>query len=147
MISLDIALRIPTLHVAAAAGAVCFALTLPLVTLADEAKPASPMTHYEFPKAAPQESEVKVAEQPDTADKAPEFSPRGTFSSICGLCHQDGGRKQGAGPQLMDNPKTDEELFNKIKFGKPGQMAAFGSVFTDDQIRQLVAYIRSLKPR
>ncbi len=47
----------------------------------------------------------------------------------------------------MDNPKTDEELFNKIKFGKPGQMAAFGSVFTDDQIRQLVAYIRSLKPR
>ena len=47
----------------------------------------------------------------------------------------------------MDNPKTDEELFNRIKYGKPGQMAAFGGTFTDDQIRQLVAYIRSLKPR
>ena len=148
MIALDIALRILVLRLAAAAGAACLALSLPFASFGDEAKPPTPMTHYESPKAAAQEPDRKVAEQPpDTASKAPEFSPKGTFTSICGLCHQDGGRKAGAGPKLMDNPKTDEELFNRIKYGKPGQMAAFGSAFNDDQIRQLVAYIRSLKPR
>ncbi len=41
MISLNIAPRIPMLRVVAAAGAACFALTLPLASLADEAKPAA----------------------------------------------------------------------------------------------------------
>ena len=46
----------------------------------------------------------------------------------------------------MDNPNSDEFLFKRIKDGKPGRMAAFGGVFTDDQIRQMVVFIRNLKP-
>ena len=41
---------------------------------------------------------------------------------------------------------VDEFLFNRIKNGKPGRMAAFGSAFTDDQIRQMVKFIRALEP-
>jgi mono/diheme cytochrome c family protein len=47
----------------------------------------------------------------------------------------------------MGTDKTDDQIFNRIKFGKPGRMAAFGGAFTDDQIKQLIVYIRNLKPR
>jgi mono/diheme cytochrome c family protein len=69
------------------------------------------------------------------------------FSNICGFCHEDGGRRAGKGPQLMDSALSDQQLFARIKFGKPGRMAAFGGAFTDDQIRELVVYIRALKPK
>ena len=46
----------------------------------------------------------------------------------------------------MDDPNSDEFLFKRIKDGKPGRMAAFGGAFTDDQIRQIVVFIRNLKP-
>ena len=146
MVSLGIAMRTRRwLMVAGAAASLVAAL--PFASLADEAKPSSPMTHYESPKTASQESDAKPADQPDTAAKAPEFSAHGAFSSICGFCHEDGGRRAGKGPQLMGTDKTDEQIFNRIKFGKPGRMAAFGGAFTDDQIKQIVAYIRNLKPR
>jgi mono/diheme cytochrome c family protein len=130
-----------------AGAAASLVVTLPLASLADEAKPSTPMTHYESPKTANQESDGKTADQPDAAAKAPEFSAHGAFSNICGFCHEDGGRRAGKGPQLMGTDKTDEQIFNRIKFGKPGRMAAFGGAFTDDQIRQIVVYIRNLKPR
>jgi mono/diheme cytochrome c family protein len=69
-----------------------------------------------------------------------------TFSGICGFCHEDYGRHAGKGPQLMDNPNSDAFLFKRIKHGKPGRMAAFRSVFSDDQINQIVVFIRNLKP-
>ena len=47
----------------------------------------------------------------------------------------------------MGTALTDDQIFNRIKFGKPGRMAAFGDAFTDDQIKILVAYIRALKPK
>lgn len=84
------------------------------------------------------------------ADETPAAPPpldvKNAFRNICGFCHEDYGRKQGKGPQLMDNPNSDEYLFNRIKNGKPGRMAAFGGAFTDDQIREVVAFIRKLKP-
>lgn len=84
------------------------------------------------------------------ADEAPAAPPafdvKGTFRNICGFCHEDYGRKQGKGPQLMDNPNSDEYLFNRIRNGKPGRMAAFSGAFTDDQIREIVGFIRKLKP-
>jgi cytochrome c553 len=71
---------------------------------------------------------------------------KNTFRNICGFCHEDYGRHAGKGPQLMDNPNSDEFLFKRIKDGVPGRMAAFRGVFTDDQIRQIVKFIRTLKP-
>jgi mono/diheme cytochrome c family protein len=88
---------------------------------------------------------------PASADE-PEHPPKKAldvknhFRNICGFCHEDYGRHAGKGPQLMDNPNTDEFLFKRIKQGKPGRMAAFGSTYTDDQIHQIVKFIRSLKP-
>jgi cytochrome c553 len=80
------------------------------------------------------------------APSSPSFNVKNTFRNICGFCHENYGRKAGKGPQLMDNPNSDEFLFNRIKNGKPGRMAAFGGNFTDDQIREMVVFMRALKP-
>jgi len=74
------------------------------------------------------------------------FDVKNVFRNICGFCHEDYGRHAGKGPQLMNSERSDEYLFNRIKHGKPGRMPAWGSVFSDDQIRQIVQFIRSLKP-
>ncbi len=71
---------------------------------------------------------------------------KSTFRNICGFCHEDYGRKAGKGPQLMNSERSDEYLFNRIKKGLPGRMAAFGSAFNDEQIRKMVTFIRNLKP-
>ena len=68
------------------------------------------------------------------------------FASTCGWCHSGGGRVAGKGPQLMDSPRSDEFLHNRIKLGKQGAMPAFGESFTDPQIDEIVKYIRTLKP-
>ena len=69
------------------------------------------------------------------------------FATTCGFCHSDGGRGAGRGPQLMDSPRTDDYIRSRIKTGKEGAMPAFGSVFSDAQIDQIIKYVRSLKPR
>jgi mono/diheme cytochrome c family protein len=71
---------------------------------------------------------------------------KAAFRNICGFCHENYGRKAAKGPQLMNTERTDEFIFNRIKNGMPGRMASFGTAFTDDQIRQIVKFIRSLKP-
>jgi len=131
---------------AVSATAVCLALAV-CGAVADDSKPATPMTRYETPKDAVQPAQTKTADQSEPAAKPSDFSAHGAFSNICGFCHEDGGRRAGKGPQLMGSDKTDEQIFERIKFGKPGRMAAFGGVFTDDQIKQIVVYIRNLKPR
>lgn len=97
-------------------AAAALSLGLAIPALAQEAKPAKPL-------------DVK-----------------NHFRNICGFCHEDYGRHTGKGPQLMNSERTDDYLFNRIKNGLPGRMAAFGSVYSDDQIRQIVKFIRSLKP-
>jgi mono/diheme cytochrome c family protein len=74
------------------------------------------------------------------------FDVKNTFRNICGFCHADYGRHAGKGPQLMDSESSDTFMFKRIQKGKPGRMAAFGSVFSDDQINQIVVFIRNLKP-
>jgi mono/diheme cytochrome c family protein len=69
------------------------------------------------------------------------------FAGTCGFCHADGGRAPGRGPQLMDSPRDDEFLRNRIKTGKNGAMPAFGQSFSDAQIDEIVKHIRALKPR
>jgi mono/diheme cytochrome c family protein len=85
---------------------------------------------------------------PALADEAPKkaFDVKSTFRNICGFCHADFGRHASKGPQLMNSERTDEFLFNRIKMGMPGRMAAFGSAFSDEQIGQIVKFIRNLKP-
>lgn len=90
---------------------------------------------------------ASLAAAEDTPSEPPSgFSPKNTFRNICGFCHEDYGRHAGKGPQLMNDENSDEYLFNRIRNGKPGRMAAFGGAFTDDQIREIVAFIRKLRP-
>jgi mono/diheme cytochrome c family protein len=67
------------------------------------------------------------------------------FATACGFCHQDGGRVAGRGPKLAGTDRPEEYLLNRIRLGKEGAMPAYGRAFTDTQLRELVAYIRSLK--
>lgn len=87
---------------------------------------------------------VAFADEQKPAEKR--LDVKNTFRNICGFCHEDYGRHAGKGPQLMNNTNSDEYLFNRIKNGKPGRMAAFGGAFSDDQIREIVAFIRTLRP-
>jgi mono/diheme cytochrome c family protein len=68
------------------------------------------------------------------------------FAGTCGWCHSNGGRAAGKGPQLMGTALTDAEIASRIKNGKPGAMPAFGSTFSDDDIKAIIRYIRDLKP-
>jgi mono/diheme cytochrome c family protein len=68
------------------------------------------------------------------------------FANTCGWCHAGAGRVAGRGPKLMDTTLTDAELTYRIKAGKTGAMPAFGSAFTEDQMKAIVKYIRDLKP-
>ena len=91
---------------------------------------------------------VRAAAQqptPTSPDNAP-FDVEQLFASTCGWCHSDGGRIAGKGPQLMDSPRSDDFVRDRIKNGKPGAMPAFGSTFSDAQIDQIIKYIRELKP-
>ena len=69
------------------------------------------------------------------------------FATTCGWCHSDAGRAAGKGPQLMNTQRSDDFIRNRIKNGKEGAMPAFGAVFNDAQIDQIIKYIRDLKPR
>ena len=77
---------------------------------------------------------------------AAEFDVEKLFASTCGWCHSDAGRVAGRGPKLMDTTLTDEEIAYRIKNGKPGAMPAFGSSFTEEQIKAIIRYTRNLRP-
>ena len=66
------------------------------------------------------------------------------FATLCGFCHESGGRTEGKGPKLANSKRSDEYLIDRIKKGKPGAMPAFGRVFSDGQITAILAYIRGL---
>ena len=85
---------------------------------------------------------------PALADEAPKknVDVKALFTSVCGFCHEDSGRHAGKGPQLMNSERTDQFLFDRIKKGMPGRMAAFGSIYSDEQILKMVKFIRNLKP-
>jgi mono/diheme cytochrome c family protein len=91
-----------------------------------------------------------AAAQAQSANPAPgngTFDVEQLFAGTCGFCHSDGGRAVGRGPQLMNSPRDDDFIRNRIKHGKEGAMPAFDGALTDAQIDQVVKYIRALKPR
>ena len=93
---------------------------------------------------------MPAAAQQPAATPAPDNAPFDVgqlFATTCGFCHSDGGRAPGRGPQLMDLPRDDDFMRNRIKNGKEGAMPTFGAAFSDAQIDEIIKYIRSLKPR
>jgi len=85
-----------------------------------------------------------------TAPPPPEASPNDIdgptlFASVCGFCHQDGGRTEGKGPKLAGTKRSDDFIVARIRNGKPGAMPAFGGAFSEGQIIAILAYIRALE--
>jgi cytochrome c5 len=101
-------------------------------------------------KPGPMQSGTQVPPAGTAADSNavlsdPTFDVVRLFANTCGWCHSDAGRKAGKGPQLMGTALTDGEIMYRIRNGKTGQMPAFGSTFSDEQLKAIIAYIRALK--
>ncbi len=69
---------------------------------------------------------------------------RSLFLKNCAHCHGDDARGD-EGPDLHGLDWTDEQITTRIRNGKKGQMTAFAGKFSPQQIRELVAYLRTLK--
>jgi mono/diheme cytochrome c family protein len=106
----------------------------------------------EKPDAAPAES---VAGEPDAA------AGKADYQIFCSSCHGPTGGGDGPVAQALDpkparhsdgnfmNPLKDDYLFQVIKFGgasvgKSPMMAPVGGSLSDQQIRNVIAFIRSL---
>lgn len=77
------------------------------------------------------------------------------YTEKCTLCHGPTGHGDGPGAAALDpkprnhtdgsymNARTNEELEQVIKNGK-GQMPAWGATLSDEQIVQVLSYVRTL---
>jgi cytochrome c6 len=70
------------------------------------------------------------------------------YKSKCAMCHGTDGKKM-AGTREFASPEvqkmTDAELAATITNGKPPKMPAYKGKLTDDQIKDIVKYVRTLK--
>jgi mono/diheme cytochrome c family protein len=116
----------------AAAAFVCAVLSvLPIAAPAQQATPA------------PGPGGRTVAPPPEASPN--DIDGQQMFATLCGFCHEGGGRKGGKAPKLAGSARSDEYLIDRIKKGKPGAMPAFGKVFSEGQIYVILAYIRGLE--
>lgn len=80
------------------------------------------------------------------------------YKKNCAMCHGPEGAGDGAMGKMLKPPppsfadaermasRADEELITRIKEGK-SPMPAYGSRLNDDQIQDVLAYIRSLSEK
>jgi mono/diheme cytochrome c family protein len=113
---------------------------------------ASPTESVETPAAVP--TEFAGATNPFGLEAAAAGAE--IFKSNCELCHGPQGHGDGiAGQSLEPRPKNlanlqatvgDDFLFWRIHEGRPGtSMVAWKGILADDQIWQIVSFIRTLK--
>jgi len=92
-------------------------------------------------KKKPEEAQVSAkAEAPDSEGAK-------LFKENCEVCHGEGG-KGNIGPDLTDSKwkygSSDNDLFTTISKGRSGEMPAWESKLSAEQIRHLIAHIRSI---
>ena len=66
------------------------------------------------------------------------------FDRNCAHCHGDDARGD-EGPDLHGLIKSDTRLEKTIRNGIKGEMPAFGKKFSDEDVRELIAWLRTLK--
>ena len=96
------------------------------------------------------------------APAAPAFSPETQFKQVCSACHGMEGKGNGPGAAGLDpkpanftDPafwadKDDATLVKAIReggasVGKSSSMPAWGSLYNEEQAKQIVAYLHTLK--
>jgi mono/diheme cytochrome c family protein len=100
------------------------------------------------PTAAPAAEPASAPSGSASTDTATQIAHGKTLfiSYGCGWCHEEGGRKAGRCPQLMNTSRDDAFMISRIVGGSPGRMPAFGEQFKDTDIQAILAYIHNLKP-
>ena len=85
-----------------------------------------------------------AASLPQPGSSAVDTSPGHLlFLKNCAHCH--GADAHGdEGPDLHNLDWTDEQVAMRIRNGKKGQMTAFAGKFSADDIRRVIAYLRTL---
>ncbi len=127
---------------------------------ADESAAAPPPTEAKAPAPAVAEKAQTAAVEGATAP--PDVAAgKSDYQLYCASCHGATGGGDGPVGQTLDpkpakhsdgnymNPLTDDYLFKVIKFGgasvgKSQMMAPLGGALSDQQIRNVIAYIRTL---
>ncbi len=97
---------------------------------------------------------------PAFADESTDAKVRDNYQSYCRKCHGDQGKGDGPGAAML-NPKprdfadcanmqkrSDDELFKVISeggesIGMSADMQPWGGTMSDDEIRQLIKFVRS----
>lgn len=94
-------------------------------------------------QGGPAEHPVRIQQASDTPT-AHAAAGRTLFLKNCAHCH--GADAHGDdGPDLHGLGWTDEEIANRIRQGKSGQMTAFAGKLPPADINLLAAYVRNLK--
>lgn len=69
---------------------------------------------------------------------------RAVFLKNCAHCHgADAGG--GEGPDLHQLDESDSWIANRIRQGKAGEMTAFAGKLPEEDVTNVIAYLRSLK--
>ena len=97
-------------------------------------------------------SAVVGASRTNGLDEALVIPPAGTqehqgytlFMMNCAHCHGNDARGD-EGPDLHGVTKSDARITSIIKNGIKGEMPTFGTKLTDADVRDLIAFVRSLK--
>lgn len=66
-------------------------------------------------------------------------------ASQCGTCHTNGGRVAGIGPKLADTTRDEAYIRNILRNGKGAMPAYSTQQVNDQQLEDLVAYVKGLK--
>jgi cbb3-type cytochrome c oxidase subunit III len=66
------------------------------------------------------------------------------FQRNCAHCHGDDARGD-EGPNLHDLKKSDARISKVVTQGIKGEMPAFGSKLKDEDVKALIAFLRTLK--
>lgn len=109
----------------------------------------------------PQSQQTQTPPPPGgtTVSKLPDFAAgKNVFEAYCVLCHGAGGKGDGPGGKALNPPPrdftdrkvmsvlTDDQLKEIIKNGK-GVMPAWGSTLKDEDIANVLRYIRGFAPQ
>jgi len=85
-----------------------------------------------------------AGEAPAAGSLGPAKIGRTLFLKNCAHCHAEDATGD-EGPDLHGLDKSDEWIARRIRNGVKGEMTAFGEKFSQDDVKALIAYLRTLK--
>ena len=85
-----------------------------------------------------------AGEAPAAGSPGPSAVGRTLFLKNCAHCHAEDASGD-EGPDLHNLHKSDDFISRRIRNGVKGEMTAFGEKFSQDDVKALIAYLRTLK--